>query len=324
MSRLRGSGQIKRVAVVGAGLIGRGWAAAFLARGLEVVVHDPAPDAALAVRAHVAAAWPDLVELGLAKAKEMPRLLFEPTLEAAVEAADFVQENGPERPDLKRNLFTRIDAAAAPDVVIASSTSGLPISELQANCTHPERCVLGHPFNPVHLMPLVEIGGGRRTDLRAIEAALSLYLSMGKEPVRVNREVGGHIANRLTSAMFREAVSLVEQGYATVEDVDRAIRFGPALKWAIQGQFTTFHTSGGEGGLAGFLKHFAAGISSRWATMETPDLSDPVLQARLVEQMAAATDGRAVSEIAEQQDRQLLELLNALQSSGGALIKPRR
>jgi carnitine 3-dehydrogenase len=313
----RASGQIKRVAVVGAGLIGRGWAAAFLARGLEVVVHDPAPDAAVAAQAYVEAAWPALVELGLAPDGQIPRLEFEPLLETALASADFVQESGPERPQIKRALFSRIDAATPADVVIASSTSSLPISDLQAPCIHPERCVLGHPFNPVQLMPLVEVGGGDLTDPRAIEAAHSLYVSMDKEPVRVSREVFGHIANRLTSAMFREAVSLVEQGYATVEDIDRAIRFGPALKWAIQGQFTTFHTGGGEGGLAGFLKHFSGGISARWETMQTPDLSDPQLQAKLVAQMIAASGGKSVSAIAREQDRDLLALLKLLRAQRG-------
>ena len=164
----------------------------------------------------------------------------------------------------------------------------------------------------------MEVGGGRLTDPSAIEAAQALYVAMGKEPVRLQGEIVGHIANRLTSAMFREAVSLVDQGYATVADIDRAIRFGPAPKWAIQGQFTTFHTSGGEGGLSHFLDHFAPGIMARWATMQTPDLADPDLRAKLAEQVGEATDHRPVAEIAQVQDSRLVSLLKILRSEPGS------
>jgi len=310
----RGPDEIRRVAIVGTGLIGSGWAAAFLARGFELAVYDPAPQAAEKLSAHIARAWPALRELGLATASAPPPFQVNATLEGAVDGADFVQESTPERPDLKRKLFAQIDAVAPADVLIASSTSGMPITDLQQDCRNPQRCVLGHPFNPVHLMPLVEVGGGSLTDPAAIETAQAVYVAMGKEPVRLHREIVGHIANRLTSAMFREAVSLVAEGYATVADIDRAIRFGPAPKWAIQGQFTTFHTSGGEGGLTHFLDHFAPGIMARWATMQTPNLADHDLQAKLVDQMLEATDRRPVAEIAQAQDACLLDLLKALRS----------
>jgi carnitine 3-dehydrogenase len=172
--------------------------------------------------------------------------------------------------------------------------------------------VLGHPFNPVHLMPLVEVGGGENTDPSAVAVATELYVSMRKEPVHLRREIAGHIANRLTSAMFREAVALVAEGYATVEDVDRAIRFGPAIKWAIQGQFTTFHTGGGEGGLASFLHHFAPGIMQRWDTAIRPDLADRELQQELVSQVERANGGKPVAEIARHQDDMILNLLQVL------------
>jgi 3-hydroxyacyl-CoA dehydrogenase len=310
----RGPDEIGRVAIVGTGLIGSGWAAAFLAHGCELSVYDPAPQAEEKLSAHIARAWPALRELGLAIASAPPPFQVSETLEEAVGAADFVQENTPERVELKRKLFAQIDAVTPADVLIASSTSGMPITELQQDCRQPERCVLGHPFNPVHLMPLVEIGGGRLTDPAAIETAQAVYVAMGKEPVRLHREIVGHIANRLTSAMFREAVSLVAQGYATVADIDRAIRFGPGPKWAIQGQFTTFHTSGGEGGLSHFLDHFAPGIMARWATMQTPDLADVALQAKLAEQIGEASNHRPVAEIAQAQDSRLLDLLKVLRS----------
>lgn len=312
MPGYRGPDDIRRVAVIGSGLIGSGWVAAFLAHGYEVAVHDPAPGVSEKVRAYVEAAWPAMVELGLADHGKAQAVSFHDTLADTLRDADYVQENGPERPELKSALFADIDRLAPADVIIASSTSNMPVSALQAACRNPQRCVLGHPFNPVQLMPLVEVGGGERTDPAAIDTATALYQAMGKQPVRLEREVLGHIANRLTAAMFREAVSLVAQGFATVEDVDKAIRYGPALKWAIQGQFTTFHTTGGDNGLAGFLQHFAPGVARRWDTMTTPDLADPALQAKLIAQINDAHQGRSVGEIAGHQDAMLLELLKLL------------
>ncbi|HZU62204.1 MAG TPA: 3-hydroxyacyl-CoA dehydrogenase NAD-binding domain-containing protein, partial [Novosphingobium sp.] len=198
------------------------------------------------------------------------------------------------------------------DVLIASSTSSLPVSTLQAGLAHGGRCVLGHPFNPVHLIPLVEVGGGAASDPAAVDIAQDFYASLGKQPIRLRREIFGHIGNRLTSAMFREAVRLVAEGYASVADIDKAIRHGPALKWAIQGQFTTFHTSGGAGGLAAFLPKFAPGIVERWATMADPPLTDPALQAQLVRGMEEAAQGRSVEAIAAHQDACLMALLQLL------------
>jgi 3-hydroxyacyl-CoA dehydrogenase len=308
--RWRRPEEVRRVAVIGSGLIGGGWVATFLASGRAVAVFDPDPEAPGRVRSHVERAWD---EIGArAPGADREAISFHASLDEALAGADFVQEAGPERVEAKAALFEELDAQVAADVVIASSTSSLAISELSAGCTHPGRFVLGHPFNPVHLMPLVETGGGPRTDEGAIDSAQALYAALGKQPVRLHREIFGHIANRLTSAMFREAVSLVAGGFATVADVDAAIRYGPALKWAIQGQFTTFHTSGGEGGLAGFLRHFAPGIVKRWQTMSDPDLLDPDLQAELVRQTVESQHGRSVEEISREQDRALAEILALL------------
>nr|WP_314437268.1 3-hydroxyacyl-CoA dehydrogenase NAD-binding domain-containing protein [uncultured Brevundimonas sp.] len=313
MVEVRGVSDIRRVAVVGAGLIGSGWVAAFLAKGLEVVVHDPSPGAGDRLSERLDQAWSVLKASG---AVVDPRP--EPSVHADLEAvadADFIQESTPENLAAKVALFQRLDALAPADVLISSSTSNFALTQLQDGCRHPERCVLGHPFNPVHLMPLVEVGGGERTAPEAVGAARDFYASLGKETVLLKREALGHIANRLTAAMFREAVSLVEGGYAEVEDVDRALRFGPALKWAIQGQFMTFHTSGGAEGLEGFLEHFGDGVAARWASMTTPNLADAALRARLVEQMTRATAGRTLSEITHEQDRKLVDLLRLLGSS---------
>lgn len=300
-TRWRGADRIARVAVIGSGVIGSGWVTAFLAHGLPVAVFDPAPDAPERVRAYVERAGGNPAGV-----------TFHTDLAAAIVGADFVQENAPERIGMKAALFAELDALLPADVIVASSTSSLPITQLAADCPVGARFVLGHPFNPVHLIPLIELGGGERTDPAAIDAAQALYVAMGKRPVRLEREVFGHIANRLASAMFREAVSLVASGTATVADIDTAIRYGPALKWVIQGQFTTFHTSGGDGGLAGFLEHFAPGIEQRWATMSDPDISSSALRAKLVEQMAAASGGRTVADIAAEQDRMLIALLALL------------
>jgi carnitine 3-dehydrogenase len=313
MAAFRGKDVIGTVAAIGSGVIGGGWVAAFLGSGRAVRLYDIAPDAAARTRAHVEQAWPQMAALGLASADDwIGRLTFHDQLDDVVDGADFVQESTPERAEVKRALFSELDRLVPPDVIVGSSTSSLPISALQAGLATAPRFVLGHPFNPVHLIPLVEVGGGDETDDAAIDTALAFYAGLGKEPVRLHREVFGHIANRLTSAMFREAVRLVAEGYATVGDIDRAIRFGPALKWAIQGQFTTFHTSGGAGGLAEFLPKFVPGILQRWETMVDPALADPALQAELVRQMDDTAAGATVQDIARRQDALLMAVLALL------------
>lgn len=314
MSRYRTPDEVRTVAAVGAGVIGAGWVAAFLGSGRSVRLYDSAPDAGERTRAHVAAAWPQMAELYLAQASDdwSRRLTVHDRLEDAVSGADFVQESTPERADVKRALFEDLDRLVPDQVLVASSTSSLPISTLQADLAGAHRFVLGHPFNPVHLLPLVEVGGGDDTTAEAISTALRLYETMGKQPIHLKREVFGHIVNRLTSAMFREAVRLVAEDYATIADIDRAISHGPALKWAIQGQFTTFHTSGGAGGLAEFLPKFSDGIVQRWSTMTDPPLTDAALQRKLVAQMAEAVGDRSVAEIAAHQDEMLMEMLKLL------------
>jgi len=318
MAGYRDTGAIRAVAVVGGGVIGNGWVAAFLGSGRAVRLYDPMPGAADRTRAHVAGAWDQMVELGLAGAADdwAARLSFPDTLAGALDSADFVQESTPERADMKQALFAQMDALAPADVLIASSTSSLPITELQAGLAGAHRFVLGHPFNPVHLIPLVEVGGGEATAPHAVDTALAFYAAIGKQPIRLNREIFGHIGNRLTAAMFREAVRLVAEGYASVGDVDKATKHSFALKWAIQGQFTSFHTSGGAGGLAEFLPKFGPGIIKRWETMVDPPLADPALQAMLVAQMDDAAAGRSVAEIAAEQDEKLMRMLKLLSPAG--------
>jgi carnitine 3-dehydrogenase len=310
----RDAERIRTVAAIGGGVIGNGWVAAFLGSGRSVRLHDPMPGAGERTYAHVEGAWAQMVALNLAGAGDewATRLSVHDTLAGALDGADFVQESTPERTELKQGLFADLDRLAPADVLIASSTSSLPITDLQAGLATADRFVLGHPFNPVHLIPLVEVGGGEGTAPEAVDIVMQFYTGIGKQPIRLQREIFGHIGNRLTAAMFREAVRLVAEGYASVGDIDKAIQHSFALKWAIQGQFTTFHTSGGAGGLAAFLPKFAAGIAQRWETMADPPLTDPALQAKLIAQMEEAAGGRSVEQIAAYQGDRLMEMLKLL------------
>ncbi len=301
---------VRRVAVVGAGTIGSSWAALFLAKGLDVIVTDANPNAEGALRHFVEAAWPALTTLGLAPDATPDRLTFQPDLGLTCEGADFVQENATEREALKAALLTDIDAATRPEVVIASSSSALTVTSMQSRCRHPDRVVLGHPFNPPHLVPLVEVVGGERTSAEVLDRATAFYAALGKTPVRLNKEVYGHIANRLQAAVFREAINLLDQGVASLADIDRAMADGPGLRWSLMGPFLTFHLGGGQGGMASFMTQFAQMQTDLWR-----DLGDPVLDERLqrvvCEKMEAETAGRSVADLAAERDRLILSVLAA-------------
>jgi carnitine 3-dehydrogenase len=246
----------RRVAVIGTGVIGAGWSALFLARGLEVVAFDPDPGAPERLRRAVDDAWPSLTQLGLDERADRSRLRFATSIEDAVHASEFVQENGPEDAGIKRALLAELDAATPAGVPIASSSSGFTPSQLQEMCTvAPERVLVGHPFNPAYLIPLVEVVPGPRTDPAVTQRCLEFYAQLGKRPVHVRREVPGHLANRLQAALWREAYSLVERGVATVADIDTAIAHGPGLRWALLGPLVNQHLSGGAGGMAHTLTH---------------------------------------------------------------------
>jgi 3-hydroxyacyl-CoA dehydrogenase len=314
---------ITRIACVGASTIGASWAAAFLFHGLDVVAVDPAPEREAFVRRYVASAWPLLASLGPAAAGASPdRLRFEHALEGGVAGAELVQESAPEREDLKTTLFQRVDAALPPSVVIASSSSGLLLTRLQAQCAHPERFVVGHPFNPPHLIPLVEVVGGDRTSRATIDLALAFYRGIGKRPIHVRREVKGHIANRLQAALYREAVHLVAEGVASVEDVDVAIAAGPGLRWALMGPHLALALAGGEGGMARAMEHFGPGIQERWDELGHPRLT-PALDQQLVEGVADEIAGRSLDDIAARRDRALVEILRVVDRAGLAVVPAR-
>jgi len=253
---------VKRVAIVGTGVIGASWAAHFLAHGLDVVATDPAPGAENQLRADVQACWPLLEQLGLTDGASPDRLSFTGDPAAAVADADFVQENGPEREDVKHALFDVLDGAAAPGVVLASSSSGLLPSVIARGCSrHPERVLIGHPFNPPHLIPLVEVVPGEKTSAEAATAAMAFYTAVGKRPILLRRELPGHVANRLQAALWREAYSLVERGSrASATSIRDLARTWPTLGGA--GPFVNQHLSGGPGGLAHVLEH----SDRRWST----------------------------------------------------------
>lgn len=300
--------EVRRIGVVGAGTIGASWAAWFLGRGLDVVATDPAPGSEARIAATVRRFWPIVEQMGLAPGASLDRLTIVPDGALALDGVDFVQESGPEEVGLKRDLFARLDAVLPPDVIIASSSSGLKMSDVQGACAHPGRCVIGHPFNPPHIVPLVEVVGGRTTDEATIEAAIEFYRSIGKYPIRLKKEVTGHIANRLQGAVWREALHLVLSGVADAAAVDDALCQGPGLRWALMGPSLTFHLGGGEGGIGHFLKHLGGPVQSWWDDLGAPDLTPetiPLIEAAILEEVA----GRSTAELAARRDAFLVGLL---------------
>jgi carnitine 3-dehydrogenase len=305
--------EIRSVAVVGAGTIGASWASSFLFHGLDIVASDPAPEAEAFLRRFVADAWPVLAKLGRAADGASPeRLRFVRDPVEAVRGAAFVQESAPEREDLKVELIQQLDAALPEDAIIASSSSGFLVSALQARCARPERVVLGHPFNPPHLIPLVEVIGGARTSALTIERTLGFYRAVGKHPIHIKKEVKGHVANRLQAAIWREAVHLVAEGVASVADVDAAIAYGPGLRWALMGPHLTFALAGGDGGMPHFMEHLAVPMQGWWATLGDPTLT-PDVQQKIIEGVADEMAGRSVPDIARWRDAALVEVLGAVQ-----------
>jgi carnitine 3-dehydrogenase len=301
---------IQRVAVIGAGTIGASWATYFLARGLEVSAYDPSPDGEAFVRRFADTAWPTLRTLGwVSPGANGRRLRFYRDVGPALEGAQFVQESGPEHEDLKIALFAEMDAALPGEVVIASSSSGLLISRVTERCRQPQRCVIGHPFNPPHLIPLVEVVGGAKTSPAAIERAMDFYRNIGKHPIHIKKEVRGHVANRLQAALWREAIHLVVEGVVSVADADAAITYGPGLRWALMGPHLTFHLAGGEGGMAHFMSHLGAGPVQSWMDdLGAPRLTAPVQQ-MIIEGVAAEAGSRSIAELQQWRDRKLIEIL---------------
>jgi 3-hydroxyacyl-CoA dehydrogenase len=300
---------IRRVTIIGTGVIGASWTALFLAKGLEVVATDIAPNAEAALKKFIEAAWPALKRLGLAPGASQSKLTFTPDLPTAVKGADLVQENGPERIDFKKKLYGQLDQLLPPDVIIASSSSGLTMSEIQSGCaSHPERCVIAHPFNPPHLVPLVEIVGGTKTSEETIERASKFFKSLGKQTIRLNKEVPGHVANRLQAALAREVYHLVADGVVSAADVDTALCWGPGLRWGLMGNMMLNHLGGGQGGIEHFFQQFAGPMTAWWKVLGQPVLT-PEVQKKLIDSVHAEVGSRSIDELEGERDEMLLGLL---------------
>jgi 3-hydroxyacyl-CoA dehydrogenase len=299
---------IRRIAIVGTGVIGASWAALFLAHGLEVIATDPAPNAEENLREYIDNAWPALEQLGLSSTASKKRLSFTTKLSDALEGVDLVQENGPERPDFKIKLFADMDALTPETTILASSSSGIPIGISQSSCKHPERCVIGHPFNPPHLIPLVEVVGSEKTSSATIERAMAFYASIGKRPIHVRKEVVGHVANRLQAALYREVVYLIEQDVLSVSDADAAVSWGPGLRWGVMGPNLLFHLAGGQGGIHHFMEHLAGPMTTWWKDLGNPEFT-PDLKEKISQGVLAEAGKQSINDLAEERDRALLGLL---------------
>jgi carnitine 3-dehydrogenase len=308
---MSGVGDIRTVGLVGGGVIGGGWAARCLAHGLDVVAWDPGADAESRMRQKIENAWPALSRMGLKSGADPARLRFVARVEEAVESADFVQESAPENEDLKRRLFAQLDATARPDVLLASSSSGLLPTLFASECRHPERVLVGHPFNPVYLLPLVEVLGGEKTSAASLETAAAFYASTGMRPLRVRTEIPGYISDRLQEALWREILHMVAEGVATTDELDDAIRFGPGLRWAIMGTCMIFHMAGGDEGMRHMLRQFGPALKLPWTKLEAPELTDDLID-RMVDGTLKQAGTRSISDLEKYRDDALISVMEAV------------
>lgn len=298
---------IHNVAVLGGGVIGASWTALFLAAGRKVTVYDPAPDTEQTVRAYIARAWSALEELGLADRATPDALAFVGTATQAVKDADFVQENVPERLPIKHATYAEIEPVLPADAIVSSSTSGLTLEALQEGWANPAPLILGHPFNPPHLIPLVELTANQATAKDVLERTEAFYHDIGKVTIRIKKGMPGHVANRLQAAVWREAVHMAVEGVASVEDIDKAMWAGPGLRWAAMGPTTLFHLGAGDGGLQAFCDHFRGTFNGWWDDLGAPQLDDETI-ATLVAGMTDQAKGQSTEALSAQRDQMLTAL----------------
>ena len=300
------------VAVIGSGTIGASWASYFLAQGCSVRIWDPDSSFYERTKLFIDNVWPIMKELGIAELASPDNAIYCKSMAEAISGSTFVQESGPENAELKTKLIADIDSILSPDIVISSSSTALPTSEFQGGAKHPQRVVLGHPFNPPHLMPLVEVGGGKKTEVWAVDRAIDFYQKIGKSPVRLRAEIPGHLANRLQAAVYREAVYLVSEGYASVSDIDMAMAQGPGLRWAFMGPHMTYHLGGGSGGISNYFDILGSSQERRWAALGEPKLTDEVKE-KILEGVKEEAGGRSLEMLAADRDEILVNLLKVLQ-----------
>jgi carnitine 3-dehydrogenase len=305
---------IRRIAIVGTGVIGASWAAQFLARGFDVVATDPASNAEANLRKYVDEAWGALTSIGLSPGAARNRLNFTSDMKEALSKADFVQENGPERPEFKIKLFADMDDATPPDSIIASSSSGITMSVMQSGSKRPERMVIGHPFNPPHIIPLVEVVGGAKTSPAAIRQAIAFYAAIGKKPILLHKELPGHVGNRLQAALYREVMHLIQQDVLSVADADDAVSWGPGLRWGVMGPSLQWHLGGGAGGIKHFMEHLMDPLAGMIKTLGTPDIT-PDLKRTIADGVLQEAGGHSVEQLAQRENELLIGLLR-LRSAG--------
>ena len=312
---------IRRIAIVGTGVIGASWAAQYLARGFDVIATDPAPNAEANLRKYIDEAWKDLTKIGLSKGASHDRLTFTTDLKEALSKADFVQENGPERPDFKMKLFADMDEATPVDSIIASSSSGITPSVMQSKAKQPERILVGHPFNPPHIIPLVEVVGGTQTSPEAIEAAIAFYASIGKKPIRLKKELPGHVGNRLQAALYKEILYLIQHDVLSVEDADVAVSYGPGPRWGVMGQSLQWHLGGGAGGIKHFMDHLMDPLAALMKTLGTPDVT-PELKQTVVEGVLREAANRPVDKLAQEENELIIGLLRSRATAENGTNQP--
>jgi carnitine 3-dehydrogenase len=309
------NGEIKNIVIVGTGVIGASWATYYLSRGFNVIATDPAPNAEANLRSYVDEAWKTLSKNGISPSASRDRLTFVPKMAQALANADFVQENAPERPDFKAKLFAEMDDATPPDSILASSSSTLTMDVIQSQAKRPERCVIGHPFNPPHIIPLVEIVGGAKTSPQTIEKAMSFYASIGKRPIRLYKALPGHVANRLQAALYKEMLYLIQQGVLSVEDADAAVCYGPGLRWGVMGQSLQWHLGGGPGGINHFMEHLMGPLEGLMKALGNPDVT-PQLKQTVTDGVKRMAGDRSVEQLAEEENEVLTGLLSRRASVG--------
>jgi carnitine 3-dehydrogenase len=303
-------GEIRNIAIVGTGVIGASWAAYYLSKGFSVIATDPAPNAEAGLRKYIDEAWKTLSKNGLSTSASRDRLTFEPSMVQALSKADFVQENAPERPDFKAKLFAEMDDATPAGSILASSSSGITMDVIQSKCKRPERCVIGHPFNPPHVIPLVEVVGGAKTSPQTIEKAMAFYSSIGKKPIRLFKALPGHVANRLQAAVYKEILYLIQQGVLSVADADIAVSYGPGPRWGVMGPSLQWHLGGGPGGIQHFMEHLMGPLEGMMKALGTPNITTDLKQTVANEVMRIAGN-RTVEQLAAEENEVLTELLSS-------------